>query len=60
LFHPKSITNIDAMTEKQKTIYLVIEAYWNDFIKELVQENEDRKDRLGIKASNPPPSTPSI
>jgi hypothetical protein len=48
------------MTEKQRTIYLIIEAYWNGFIKELVQENEDRKDRLGIKASNPPPSTPFI
>jgi len=35
------------------TIYLIIEAYWDDLIKELVQENEDRKDRLGIKASNP-------
>jgi hypothetical protein len=42
------------------TIYLIIEAYWDDLIKELVQENEDRKDRLGIKASNPSPSTPSI
>jgi hypothetical protein len=47
------------MTEKQRTIYLIIEAYWDDFIKELVQENEDLKDRFGIKASNPPPPTPS-
>jgi SOS-response transcriptional repressor LexA len=31
LFHPKSITNIDAMTEKQKTIYLVIDEYWKKF-----------------------------
>jgi hypothetical protein len=48
------------MTDKMVTIYLIIEVYWDGFIKELVQENEDRKDRLGIKASNPPPSTPSI